>query len=222
MFVDLLKLILYLRLAFFAVGVIAIIVNTIRYVSAFRKSLVTGCFSLKTLLLRIPESIRHTMIYESTRLFTIASIAFHISILVTMASHLTLYVETLTIHPSINALAPPSKTMAAPPLAASLLGALLLYRRGLRFSKGLAGLKITIITLHGIAQAIFWMWILSSLLQSRVAVALALLDIEILHAYMFTWVGFHAVMYILRLYHSTLYMRQPSTIVIGSGRACRR
>ncbi len=219
---ELLRTILYLRITLFFTGLLAIIVNTVRYVIVFRSSLVKGCFSLKTLVLRIPESIVHTLIYKSTRLFTITSITFHISVIATIASHLTVYFKTLAVHPNPACITPPPTCMAIPPIIASVLGAALLCRRVVRFSRGLAGLKITIIILHGITQAILWMWILSSIMHSRVAVALALLDIEILHTYMFTWVGFHAVMYILRLYHSTLYMRQPSTIVIGSGKACRR
>ncbi len=213
------------RLVLFGVGVLAIVVNTFRYMKSVRASITLGCASPKTMLFRIPESMKHCLLYNESRVLLVLSVFFHASLIATILSHLNLYLQALA-HPVIQPVILKTQERSLETILSALtglLGILLLANRLLRFAKGRSWITPSILVLHLIVQAITWSWTIFYITSSIKVLNIALLTTEIFHAYMLTWTGFHGIMFLLRIYYSSKILRQPPIITIAPPKEiCRK
>ncbi len=215
----------FIRLVLFGIGVLAIVVNTLRYIKSVRVSVTIGCASPKTMLSRIPESVKHCLLYNESRVLLALSVFFHVSLIATILSHLNLYFQALA-HPVIQPVILGAQERSLETILSAttgLLGILLLVNRLLRFAKGRSWITPSIILLHIIVQAIMWSWTIFYVTGSIKVLNIALLATEIFHAYMLTWTGFHGIMFLLRIYYSSKILRQPPIITIAPPKEiCRK
>lgn len=207
-----------LRLILLATGLVAVAVNSSRYVARAGRCLRGGVASLKCAAITRPvEMLGFNLAYSSSWGYALLILLFHATMLALLLSHLDTYLAALT-RADINALAAadrpsPLKTVLA--AAMGVAGLLLLLARAWRARRGLARLTRGVLALHALAQAIAWSWAAYHATCSPAALQAALLSVEAFHAYMLTWTGFHGVMFILRLYYSSKMLHQPPVIELG-------
>ena len=208
----------FVRLIMFILGTIAVIVNTTRYIYRYKACGIKGKAQLSYTFRRVIESIIHNSLYEENKLYLYILIAFHVAVISLALSHIGLYIRSLheTTIQSVTSSAPEKYVELSLSIAMGGLGLLLLALRLRRIQKGIALNNIQVIVLHLIVQAIAWTWTAYYMTYNSIALWTAILAIEVFHVYMFTWAGFHGVMYILRLYYSAKTLRQPPVIELGN------
>ena len=193
-------------------------VNTIRYIHRYKACRIKGKAQSTYIFKRVIESVIHNSLYEENKLYLYVLIAFHVAVISLALSHIGLYIRSLHETAVQSVTSPVLEKYVGLSLSVAMgsLGLLLLALRLRRLRKGIALNNIQVIVLHLIVQAIAWTWAAYYITYNPITLWAAILAIEVFHVYMFTWAGFHGVMYILRLYYSAKTLQQPPAIELGN------